>query len=102
MTDTNAANDSALSTATQAPQLTEQEQIESIKNFLFQGVLKPYQDLSNAINRLPVDANLKRITIEKLDDAWLWVKEAFQVLDVQLPKEPEKPKSRWFKKKKKK
>lgn len=71
--------------------LTEAEQIESIKSFLFQGLLKSYQEFSAGINRLPADANIKRITIERLDDAWLWVKEMFYVLQIELPKSPEVP-----------
>ena len=86
------------------PQMTEEQQIESIKGFLFQGSLKHYQDFSAGINRLPMDGNLKRIIIEKLDDAWLWVKEGFQVLQIQLPKPPEAPKAmkKAIKKKKRK
>jgi hypothetical protein len=67
---------------------TDAERIDAIKTFLFQGCLKQYQDLSASITRLSVNDNLKRIIIEKLDDAWLWVKEAFQVLQIELPQPP--------------
>lgn len=71
------------------PPMTDEQRIDSIKIFLFQGCLKHYQEFSGSINRLPVDANLKRIVIEKIDDVWLWVKEAFNVLQIQLPRPPQ-------------
>lgn len=78
--------------APQAPQpMTNEQRVEAIKTFLFQNVMKKYQDLSGDVNNLCIDQNLKRIIIEKLDDAWLWVKEAFNVLQVQFPEEPKAP-----------
>lgn len=82
------------------PQLTPEQQVESIRNFLFEGVVKHYNGLSQAVTRLPVNANLKRLATEQLDTAWLWIKECFQVLEINLP-EPPKPKKRWFANKKK-
>lgn len=79
------------------PQLTDEQRIEAIKNFLFSEMLKCYQEFSVKINNLPIDGNLKRIIIEKLDDSWLWVKESFNVLQIQLhtaqPKEEAPAKS---------
>lgn len=91
MTDTEQAGVSP----SQAPQppappiLTEEQQIESIKMFLFQGIAKSYNEMSVQIKRLPVDPNLVRIMIEKLDDVWVWVKESFNVLQISLPKPPQ-------------
>lgn len=71
------------------PVLTEEQQIESIKIFLFQGLMKSYSEMSLQIKRLPIDPNLVRIMIEKLDDVWVWVKESFNVLQISLPKPPQ-------------
>jgi hypothetical protein len=73
-----------------APQpLTEEQQIEQIKLFLFQGILKNYQDYLAAIQRLPLAEGLKFKIIGHLDDSWVWVKEAFNVLQITLPKPPQ-------------
>lgn len=97
--------DTTQQVAPQAPQtpMTNEQRIDAIKTFLFGEHLKYYQALSGEINKLPTDANIKRIIIEKLDDVWLWVKEAFNVLNIVLHDEPKvevkKPKSKPKKKK---
>lgn len=85
MTDNNVVSMTPQDPAIPQQPLTDEQRIDSIKMFLFQGILKHYQEFSASINRLPCDQNLKRIIVEKVDDTWLWVKEAFNVLQIQLP-----------------
>lgn len=106
MTDTNVVPMTQQSQQPTSPQMPQQpqtdaERIDAIKLFLFQGSLKHYQEFSSGVQRLPCDSNLKRIILEKLDDAWLWVKEAFQVLQIELPKPPQVVPSKSAQKRKK-
>jgi hypothetical protein len=103
MTDTQAATPVEPAQPAQ-PLLTEEQQIDSIKTFLFQGIFKNFQDYSAAIQRLPLNENMKRIILEWADTSWVWVKEAFNVLEIKLPQavEVKKEKQRATKKKAKK
>lgn len=103
MTDANKViQDNDVPPSVEQIELTPEEKIESIKTYLFTGVLRNFQAYSDSIARLPVDDSLKMIIRLFNDTTWLWVKEAFQVLKIESPAAPRAEKKKKVKQKKKK
>lgn len=60
----------------------EQEKINIVKQVLFESFLDQYKSISQFVNKLPINSQMKSIILKNFDDGYLWTKEAFLTLDL--------------------
>jgi hypothetical protein len=64
--------------------------IDQVKIHLLNGIVDDYRSFSNSIARLPLQPNVKNIVFQYLDTAYLWIKEGFHSMEINIPeKKPE-------------
>lgn len=57
------------------------QRADQAKNILLQTFINHYQTYSQFLNQLPFDAAFKHVILERLNESFLWAKEAFIVTD---------------------
>ena len=62
-----------------------QEVADQMKKALFDTFMSQYQQMTQFINRLPVNLKLKEIIMQHFDNGFLWTKEAFLMISFAPP-----------------